>query len=120
MPGLHLLGDARASRNLSNREGIQNWMTVAVKMAGLSLLGFQAWDLPSHLDSGPGVSLTAVLVESHACLETWPEHNTICICFYSCKLWKPEPIVAYFEHYFGVMEWLTKQLIPRFGPEGAQ
>jgi S-adenosylmethionine/arginine decarboxylase-like enzyme len=115
LSGVHLLMDARASAYLNDREAIEDWVRQVVKEMGLTLLGFMSWQLPTRLDSGPGVSVLWEMVESHGSVETWPEHGVICADFYSCAPINPELVIESFGQYFGVTEWITTQIIPRFG-----
>ena len=118
MSGLQIIADARAQWHLSDRGAIERWLTQAAELAGMTILGWQSWTLPSALDNGPGVSITAELVESHAAVETWPEEGIICLCFYSCHPWEPGLVMDYFKRYFGVTEMLVYQEIERFGRKG--
>ena len=115
LTGVHLVMDAMATKGLNHRAYVEEWLRRAADLAGLTLLGFQGVHLPSPLDSGPGVSVLAILVESHASVETWPEHGVICMDFYSCKGFDVAAVVDSFRNHFGVTKILQQQAIARFG-----
>jgi S-adenosylmethionine/arginine decarboxylase-like enzyme len=114
--GKHLIVDARATYGLNDRQAVEDWVRHAVASVGLTLLGFQSWRLPSPHDSGPGVSITFEMVESHGAIETWPEHGVICMDFYSCVGFDHDAILNDFAGEFGVTEMLTVKVVKRFSP----
>ena len=96
---------------------VAEWVRVAVLTSGLRILALTKLQLESHLDSGPGVSIVAVLVESHLSVETWPEYGVVCFDLYSCVPVDMEAIRQSFVSYFGVTETTLHRIVERFGVE---
>lgn len=113
--GLHLLLDARATWYLADRHAVVAWLEKAAALTGMTVLGIQSHLLPTPLDSGPGVTAVAVIAESHLACHTWPEHGIITFDMYSCRAFDPEIIIGAFKANFRVTEFLTRQVIPRYG-----
>ena len=117
MTGLHLILDCRASRFLSNRQAVEDWLRHTASQTGMTIIGMQSHLLSSGLDSGPGVTAIAVIAESHMAVHTWPELGAITADFYSCRSYDAEQVFHSFCRYFGVTEVLTHQVFKRYGPE---
>ncbi|MEM4809585.1 MAG: adenosylmethionine decarboxylase [Desulfurococcaceae archaeon] len=62
----------------------------AVEIGGFTLLDVKAWRI------SPGVSVIAVILESHISVHTWPEYSFATVDVYTCGS-KGDPIKAY--HY---------------------
>ncbi|MEM0246476.1 MAG: adenosylmethionine decarboxylase [Desulfurococcaceae archaeon] len=62
----------------------------AVKVGGFTLLDVKAWKI--H----PGVSVVAVILESHVSVHTWPEYRFATVDVYTCGT-KGDPYST-FEH----------------------
>tara|TARA_R100001530_G_scaffold112065_3_gene79119 strand:+ start:897 stop:1301 length:405 start_codon:yes stop_codon:yes gene_type:complete len=115
--GLHLIVDAKATKGLHDRECVEDWIRQVVRLSGMTLLGMQSHLLPTSLDSGPGVSVVAVIAESHVSVHTWPEHNMITMDFYSCKSYYARTVLESFNNTFGVTEHIKYRAISRWGKE---
>ncbi|MGC8982832.1 MAG: adenosylmethionine decarboxylase [Desulfurococcaceae archaeon] len=60
----------------------------AVKIGGFTLLDIKAWKI------NPGVSVVAVILESHISIHTWPEYSFATVDVYTCGS-KGDPVKAY-------------------------
>ena len=98
----HLIVDAKASRNLSEKGAIEAWMRSIVAMTGMHELAHMIFRLETHYDSGPGITDVLVITESHIALHTWPEHKVVTFDMYSCRPYDPRPVWASFNTMFGV------------------
>lgn len=107
--------DARATKNLVDREAVCAWITEAARLTGMTLLGLQSHLLPGPLDSGPGVSAVAVIAESHLSVHTWPEVGVITMDFYSCRAFDPAPVRDLFFRSFSITEVLSSCALSRWG-----
>ena len=117
LDGLHLIVDAKATKGLHDRECVEDWIRQVVRLSGMTLLGMQSHLLPTSLDSGPGVSVVAVIAESHISVHTWPEHKMITMDFYSCKPYDARTVLDSFSNTFGVVGHIKYRVISRWGKE---
>ncbi|MEM0279439.1 adenosylmethionine decarboxylase [Metallosphaera sp.] len=63
---------------LKDDERLKNIATEAVKEGNMTLLDVKAWKI------GEGVSVVAIVLESHVTIHTWPEHSFATVDVYSC------------------------------------
>jgi len=63
---------------LSNAEYLRDVVINAVKEGRMTLLDIKYWKIE------PGVSLIAIILESHISLHTWPEYKFATVDVYSC------------------------------------
>lgn len=63
---------------LSNAEYLRDVVINAVKEGRMTLLDIKYWKIE------PGVSLIAIILESHISLHTWPEYRFATVDVYSC------------------------------------
>ena len=117
LDGLHLIVDAHATKGLCDRQYVEDWIRLAVRSSGMTLLGMQSHLLPTSLDSGPGVSVVAVIAESHVSVHTWPEYGVVTMDFYSCKPYDPSKLLEQFNQAFGVTEHIRYRVLSRWGKE---
>ncbi|MEM4936067.1 MAG: adenosylmethionine decarboxylase, partial [Sulfolobales archaeon] len=62
----------------------------ASKIGNMTLLDVKVWHI------SPGVSVVAVILESHIAVHTWPEHGFATVDVYSCgRHSKPEEAFKY-------------------------
>lgn len=60
----------------------------AVRVGGFTLLDVKAWKI------SPGVSVVAIILESHISIHTWPEYSFATVDVYTCGT-KGNPFLAY-------------------------
>jgi len=60
--------------------------------------GARVIDLISHQFKPHGVTVLALLAESHAALHTWPEHRAWTFEIFLCGKFQPEPAIAAIRH----------------------
>ena len=70
---------------LNDEERLINVMKEAINKAGATLL-----DISSHKFSPQGVTIVALLSESHFSIHTWPEDSSAAIDVFTCGEAKPE------------------------------
>ncbi|MEM4487599.1 MAG: adenosylmethionine decarboxylase [Desulfurococcaceae archaeon] len=75
---------------LMSEEYLVNAVKEAVSIGGFTLLDVKSWRIY------PGVSVIAVILESHVSIHTWPEYSFASVDVYTCGL-KGDPFKA-FEH----------------------
>ncbi len=65
---------------LMNEELLREIVINAVKIGNMTLLDVKSWKI------GLGVSVLAIVLESHIAVHTWPEHRFATVDVYSCGL----------------------------------
>ena len=63
---------------LKDSEKLKQIAVQATKEGNMTLLDVRAWKI------GEGVSVVAIVLESHVTIHTWPEHNFATVDVYSC------------------------------------
>ena len=78
--GRHVYGSAYECdiAKLTNEEFLRETVVEAVKVGNMRLLEVKSWKI------GLGVSVVAVILESHVSVHTWPEYGFATIDVYSC------------------------------------
>lgn len=115
MSGLQVVLDAKASRFLSNRAQVESWVREAAMTSGMTILSITGYDLANAQGQEPGVSVLALIAESHISVHTWPERQIITLDVYSCKAFDASKLVDSFRRTFGVTETLREHRLERFG-----
>ncbi len=113
--GVHLDLEARASRYLSDRAECEDWVREAAQLMDVAILALLGYDLRIAHQQRPGVSVLALIAESHISLHTWPEYSVITLCTYSCKAFDTESITRSFADKFEVTDWFVQDTVHRFG-----
>lgn len=85
MQGMELILDATARGGLNDLELCDRFITNIITMVGMTELERFRVELSAAMDSGPGISITSVILESHIALHTWPEYHTLMFNIVSCK-----------------------------------
>jgi S-adenosylmethionine decarboxylase len=75
---------------LSDPEFLKKTVVEAARLGNMTLLDVRAWYM------GPGVSVVAIILESHISIHTWPEYSFATVDDYSCGK-HTNPLKA-FEH----------------------
>ncbi len=83
--GMELVLDAIAQKGLNNLGLCDRFITNVIAAIGMTELERFRVELPAAMDSGPGISITSVIIESHMALHTWPEYHTLMFNIVSCK-----------------------------------
>uniref|UniRef100_A0A7J3ZKE5 S-adenosylmethionine decarboxylase proenzyme n=1 Tax=Fervidicoccus fontis TaxID=683846 RepID=A0A7J3ZKE5_9CREN len=78
--GRHVYGSAYECdvKKLTDEEFLRQTVIEAVKVGNMRLLEVKSWKI------GLGVSVVAVILESHVSVHTWPEYGFATIDVYSC------------------------------------
>ena len=63
---------------LRDREALEEIVKNAAKVGNMTLLDIKSWKI------GEGVSVVAIVLESHITIHTWPEYNFATVDVYSC------------------------------------
>lgn len=63
---------------LKDREALERIVKDAVTVGNMTLLDIKSWKI------GDGVSVVAIVLESHVTIHTWPEYNFATVDVYSC------------------------------------
>ncbi len=90
--GKHVYGNAMGCRKeyLMDEQYLRRVVREAVEIGRMTLLDLKSWRI------GLGVSVVAVVLESHVTIHTWPEHDFATIDVYSCgKHTDPERAFEY-------------------------
>ena len=75
---------------LADAEFLERVVTEAARVGNMTLLEVKAWRI------NPGVSVVAVILESHIAIHTWPEYGFATVDVYSCgRNSKPEEAFRY-------------------------
>jgi len=78
--GKHIYGNLYGCNEgiLKDIEKLKNITVEAIKVGNMTLLDVKAWKI------GDGVSVLAVILESHIAIHTWPEYRFATVDVYSC------------------------------------
>ena len=63
---------------LKDKEALEKIVKDAVTIGNMTLLDIKSWKI------GDGVSVVAIVLESHVTIHTWPEYNFATVDVYSC------------------------------------
>ena len=63
---------------LSDEEALRNIVVEAAEIGNMTLLDVKSWKI------GLGVSVVAIILESHIAVHTWPEYGYATLDVYSC------------------------------------
>jgi len=63
---------------LSDEESLRSMVVEAARIGNMTLLDVRSWKI------GLGVSVVAIILESHIALHTWPEYRYATLDVYSC------------------------------------
>jgi len=75
---------------LKNEKELRNIVVEAAKRGNMTLLDVKSWKI------GEGVSVVAIVLESHITIHTWPEYAFATVDVYSCgKHTDPEAAFTY-------------------------
>ena len=89
--GTHVYGNLVGCRNrklLSDPEGLKNVIEEAAKRGNMTILDVKTWRI------GEGVSIVAIILESHITIHTWPEFDYATVDVYSCGA-HTDPVTAF-------------------------
>lgn len=92
MYGIHVYGNLYGCDQsvLSNEERLRQIVINAVRIGNMTLLDVRSWKI------GEGVSVVAIVLESHITIHTWPEYGFATVDVYSCgKHTDPEKAFDY-------------------------
>lgn len=89
MQGLHLTADLYRCRCdvawLVDAERLGAWCVQAVVACGLQPVGQLFHRFPASPLGPGGVTATVLLAESHLCVHTWPEQQSVTLDVYVCN-----------------------------------
>lgn len=88
--GRHVYGELFDCKReyLSDVDFLVNIVSEAAKTGGFTLLDVKGWRI--H----PGVSVVAIILESHVAIHTWPEYSFATLDVYTCG-YKGDPFKTY-------------------------
>ncbi len=79
--GKHVYGNLKGCRNtdaLRSPEMLEEIVREAARRGNMTILDVKSWKI------GEGVSVVAIILESHITIHTWPEFNFATVDVYSC------------------------------------
>ena len=89
--GLHVYGNFYNCRNidlLKDEEGLRDLVIRAAEEGNMTVLDVKSWKI------GEGVSVVAIILESHISIHTWPEYGFSTVDVYSCGA-HTDPVKAF-------------------------
>jgi S-adenosylmethionine decarboxylase len=89
--GKHVYGNLKGCRNteaLKNPETLEKIVSDAAAVGNMTLLDIKSWKI------GEGVSVVAIILESHITIHTWPEYDFATVDVYSCGA-HTDPVAAF-------------------------
>lgn len=104
--GFHVYGNFIDCANvtiLSDEDALRELVVEAARVGNMRLLDVKSWKI------GLGVSVIAVILESHISIHTWPEYRYATVDVYSCGT-HTNPIAAF--------EYIKSVLKPRIVESG--
>ncbi len=79
--GYHVYGNFIDCANveiLMDEDGLRNLVIEAARIGNMKVLDVKSWKI------GLGISVVAVILESHITIHTWPEYRFATVDVYSC------------------------------------
>jgi S-adenosylmethionine decarboxylase len=79
--GKHVYGNLYDCKNrelLTDPQKLEEIVVNAARIGNMTLLDIKSWKI------GEGVSLVAIVLESHIAIHTWPEYNFATVDVYTC------------------------------------
>ncbi len=79
--GLHIYGnfyDCSSEDLLRDQRALEDLVLKAAREGNMTVLDIKSWKI------GDGVSVVAIILESHIALHTWPEYRFATVDVYSC------------------------------------
>ena len=79
--GYHVYGNLYECGNvdlLRDPKGLESLVMEAARRGNMKILDVKSWKI------GEGVSVVAIILESHITIHTWPEHRFATVDVYSC------------------------------------
>jgi len=79
--GKHIYGNLYNCRNrelLTDPKKLEEVVIKAAEIGNMTLLDVKSWKI------GEGVSIVAIVLESHIAIHTWPEYNFATVDVYTC------------------------------------
>lgn len=79
--GLHIYGNFYNCRNIElmkNPKALEELVEKAAREGNMTILDIKSWKI------GEGVSVVAIILESHISIHTWPEYGFSTVDVYSC------------------------------------
>ncbi len=79
--GLHVYGNFYNCRNIElmkDPKGLEELVLRAAREGNMTVLDVKSWKI------GEGVSVVAIILESHISIHTWPEYGFSTVDVYSC------------------------------------
>ena len=111
MQGLHLTADLYECRCapswLTEAGQLGPWCVQAAQEAGLQVVNQLFHEFPATAQGRGGVTGTLLLAESHVCLHTWPELQSVTVDVYVCNVGGDHSVQAR-----SLMDTLIAQFVP--------
>lgn len=116
MPGLQVTLEAYATDHLSDRRGCEGIVRLLAERTGMTILSMTGYDLKNAHGQVPGVSVNALIAESHIAIHTWPQEGVVTIDMYSCVRFHAEAVFSILQDFFNITKVIYSELTPRWGP----
>ena len=110
----HLILDAVTTEYIP-RTTVEDWVRKTARDSEMTILALLGYDLRLSEGQKPGISVIALIAESHIAIDTWPEKGFITLSFYSCKPFNIEQVVKSFQQEFNIQALTTYEVVKRFG-----
>jgi S-adenosylmethionine/arginine decarboxylase-like enzyme len=81
----------------------------------MTLLSITGYDLANAHGQAPGVSVLALIAESHCSVHTWPQEGIITMDLYSCRPFPPKKVMDSLNIWFETTETLVYEVVQRYG-----
>ncbi len=105
--GYHIFGNFVDCANveiLMDEEALRNLVVEAARVGNMKVLDVKSWRI------GLGISVVAIILESHITIHTWPEYGFATVDVYSCGT-HTNPVAAF--------EYIKSVLKPRVVESGS-
>jgi len=119
MPGLQVTLEAYATEHLSDRRGCEEIVRLLAERTGMTILSMTGYDLKNSHGQEPGVSVNALIAESHIAIHTWPQEGVVTVDMYSCLRFHAEHVLNILQHFFNITKVIHSEIAPRWGPAKA-
>lgn len=110
---MHFILDVECEHSLDDLAHVVNFVIDTVTILDLTINSMQSKEFSNGDSYGPGISVVALLSESHMNVHTRPEINMLQMCLHSCKEFDENEVIAVLNSRFGVKQIKDMNILER-------
>ena len=111
--GQHLLADAICAGDLSSKWRLERFARDAISVSRLTIRSFHTEEFSNGSSFGAGLSVMAILSESHLSVHTSPQRQLLSLDLFSCQDFPADRIRKLADDWFDVQDWRLWMVVNR-------